>query len=417
MIKRHLVLPLVDQALVSGSSFVSTVLIARHLSIEQFGVFSVAWMIVLFFAGLQSALILFPMMSLGPQKSSSERAKFFSDLWSQQIAFTTSCAVVITVCALPLGLYAFSEPMPISFALALGAVCGITQIQEYQRRIRFTEGRPAAALASDVLRYGGQVAVLLLGFQFGLESSADILWVTSATAAAAVLAFPPRFTGARLAPRYLFRQFQRNWHFTSWLLGSSLLTGVSNLTFYVLTGLVLGPASVAALRAVVVLENVPTVFLNALQNVIPQQAARHYANGGAESLKSYLVRMGFVVTTLIGLYCLVLSVAPEFWLHILYGQKYAGYGYVLVWGALFAYVGSFEFPLGIGLRTTARTRPSFVSYVTGFTLQMVSIYPLTAMFGLIGLLAGSVVITAFTNLILLSGLRKALREKTSASNT
>ncbi len=414
MIKRHLVLPLVDQAVVSGSSFVSTVLIARHLSKTEFGVYSIAWMIAIFFAGLQSALILYPLISLGPQKPSNERGKFFSDLLSQQFVFTSSCAVAIAACAVPLGLYIFSEPVPVSFALALGAVCASSQIQEFQRRLLFTEGKPVAALVSDVLRYGGQVAVLALGFLFGLESSADILWVTAATAAAAVVAFPPRFEGARLAPRYVLRQFRRNWHFTSWLVGSSLLTGVSNLAFYMLPGLVLGPASVGALRAAGVLENVPYVFRQALQNVIPQQAARHFADEGAKRLVPYLVQMGFVVTTLTGIYCIALAAAPELWLHLLYGSKYEGYGYVLVWGALWAYVASFEFPLGIGLLTTARTRPSFVSYVIGFTLTIVSIYPLATMFGLVGLLIGSTVITVVQQFVMLSGLRKALREARAA---
>ncbi len=417
MIKRHLFLPLVDQALVSGSAFVSTLLIARRVSIDEFGIFATAWMIVLFVAGIQSALILFPMMSLGPQKSGVEKDKFFSDLTSQQIVFAVFCAIIMAVCAFPLGLYILSEPVPISFALALGAVGGITQIQEFQRRLLFTEGKPVAALIGDGIRYGGQVALLALAFQFGLHSSADILWVLSASAAAAVVAFPGYMMRARLEPRNVLRQFQRNWHFSSWLLGSSLLTGVTNLVYVMLTGFLLGPAAVGASRAAAVIAGISGVFLQALQNVIPMHAARRYASDGAEGLASYLFRMGFAVTTLIGIFGLVLAAAPEFWLGLAYGPKYDGYSYVLVWTAAIYYVTAFEFPLSVGLRTTARTRPSFVAYLAGAACTLASIYPLAIMYGLVGVLGGLTVAMVVQNIILLSGLRIVLREKKSASIT
>ena len=55
---------LVDQALVSGSNFLTNIVLARMVGIEAFGAFTFAWMAVLFMNGFQNALIVAPMMSV-----------------------------------------------------------------------------------------------------------------------------------------------------------------------------------------------------------------------------------------------------------------------------------------------------------------------------------------------------------------
>jgi O-antigen/teichoic acid export membrane protein len=414
VLKPHLFLPLFDQVLVSGSAFLTTVLLARNLSLDQFGVYSLAWMVVLFVGGIQAALILFPMMSLGPQKSGRERDAFFSGLTAQQVAFAFVCAAVMVVGTSTLA-QVFAGPLSLSFALSLGVAGGVCQMQEFQRRLLFTEGRPFAALISDCVRYGGQVAGLAAAFALGFYGVDAILWITAATALAAVLVFPGFLLGGlRLGPKYLLREFQSNWHFSSWLVGSSLLAWLSSQSSGMLTGVILGPAAVGALRAGSLLIGIAGVFMQALQNVIPLQAARSFARDGMDGLGSYLVRMGLFVTSGVGLLCLVFAVAPEFWLEVLYGPKFVGYGYILVWNAALYYMTSFEFPFSVGLRTIERTRPTFVAYVAGAVLMLGSIYPLATMLELNGVMIATAGTLVVQNLIMLNGLRTAMRDRKSA---
>ena len=59
---------LIDQAVVSGGNFITTLFIARGLGIDEFGRFTLAWMVVLFTASLHAASIAAPMMAIGPKQ-------------------------------------------------------------------------------------------------------------------------------------------------------------------------------------------------------------------------------------------------------------------------------------------------------------------------------------------------------------
>ena len=59
---------LTDQAMVSGVNFLTGIVLARYLGIEEFGRFTLAWMAVLLVNSLQSGLIVQPMMSIGPKQ-------------------------------------------------------------------------------------------------------------------------------------------------------------------------------------------------------------------------------------------------------------------------------------------------------------------------------------------------------------
>ncbi len=49
---RHVNWALADQVMVSGVNFLTGILLARGLGIEEFGRFTLAWMVVLFVAGM-----------------------------------------------------------------------------------------------------------------------------------------------------------------------------------------------------------------------------------------------------------------------------------------------------------------------------------------------------------------------------
>ena len=53
-----------DQAVVSGFSFLSSVVLARFLGVDGFGIYSVAWLGVLIASSINQPLIIAPMQTL-----------------------------------------------------------------------------------------------------------------------------------------------------------------------------------------------------------------------------------------------------------------------------------------------------------------------------------------------------------------
>src|SRR5688572_32875759 len=66
-----------DQVVVSGGNLLTGVLVARFLGIEQFGVFSLLWLVLLLLQGTQSATILAPMVTIGPKEQRADAREFY----------------------------------------------------------------------------------------------------------------------------------------------------------------------------------------------------------------------------------------------------------------------------------------------------------------------------------------------------
>src|SRR5215469_10227207 len=78
---------LIDQALVSGTNFITNVILARALGLRDYGVFALAWMAVLFVNSLQWAFIVSPMMSVGPKQDPAERPHYYGAVLMQEVVF------------------------------------------------------------------------------------------------------------------------------------------------------------------------------------------------------------------------------------------------------------------------------------------------------------------------------------------
>ena len=84
---KHVNWAIADQAIVSGANFVTGILVARFIGIEEFGQFALAWILLEITLSIQKSLIIMPMMSIGPKHADSEMPAFFGAVIAQQAAF------------------------------------------------------------------------------------------------------------------------------------------------------------------------------------------------------------------------------------------------------------------------------------------------------------------------------------------
>ena len=78
---------LADQVLVSGSNFLSTIVLARALGIEEFGRYVLAWAIIVFMQNIQYAAVSSAMLSIGPKQSIEKAPSYFGALFAHQAFF------------------------------------------------------------------------------------------------------------------------------------------------------------------------------------------------------------------------------------------------------------------------------------------------------------------------------------------
>jgi O-antigen/teichoic acid export membrane protein len=76
-----------DQALVSGLNFLSSVVLARYLGLEGFGIYSIAWLGVLVASSINQPFIISPMQTLSGKKTPEVQKAYLQTLVFKQLLF------------------------------------------------------------------------------------------------------------------------------------------------------------------------------------------------------------------------------------------------------------------------------------------------------------------------------------------
>lgn len=381
---------LVDQGLCSGVNFATAIIVARNLGLEEFGRFSLAWIVALFFSNLQIATVCIPMMGIGPKQSAQQRPQYFATLAAQQALFSavTFCAIFLMV---PLAHVLFQDPHLYGVGLPLATAAVAFQAQDFIRRYFITRGDTELALVNDVISYGGQLVVLLWLFSTRDGDAKAVLWVIAATSGLAFAVGSLRMEKLHF-DLVSFREIsRRQWRSARWMGGTAIMNWLSSNTFLVAAGAMLGVASVGLLQAAEKIVNVLNILFQALGNIIPVEAARLLRDGNSGKLTAYLKKVtlaGGAVTVAVAL---LLSVFPETWLRLAYGNQMAQMGSILS-GYAAVYVAMFlSIPLRSGLIATENTRPIFIAYLLQTVFAAVSAYQLIQWLGIWGVPAGLMV--------------------------
>lgn len=374
--------PLADQMMVSACNFLTNVVVARVLGVHDFGVFTLAWSIVLLGQLLQFCLVSTPMYSLAPALDPDRRPGYFAGLMLYQSGWALLAGLLLAAGSLAGGLVSPDWP-PHSFALALAAAGGAYLWQDWAKRGLFTLGRSRAAFASDAISYLVQLAVLFLCIGHGLDL-VELLWIMAATSASAAL-----LAGMALRPLSLDRadlgpMAVRHWQFGRWILGTVPLSWtVANLVQLV-SGALLGAEAVAGIRAASLLFAVSNVFFFSLENFVPSRAATILQTEGRDAFFKFLrlwIGIGMAVAFAISI---VAVSAPRFWLTLAFGEQMAG-------SANLVYPLALQFPLacyislaGLLLRAASLTALMFRVWVGMALVGAITVIPATLEFGIDG---------------------------------
>jgi len=152
---------LLDQILVSGANFGTNILLARGFSLRDYGVFALAWLAVLFANSLQYALIITPMMSVGPKQETPERPAYFGSVLFQELIFALLAALVVLI-AVALSTRYFPRWNVGSIAGPLSAATSTYLLQDFIRRYFFCIGKSGLALGSDLVRCKKIIRVIFI---------------------------------------------------------------------------------------------------------------------------------------------------------------------------------------------------------------------------------------------------------------
>lgn len=385
-------LSIADQAIVSGTGFLTAVIVGRNLPTEQLGLYYLTLSIVLFLAGIQEALIAAPYTIFSSRQSGEELAEYTGSTWMHHFALTGAAVAFIGLLITVLSLRGSTTALPGLWAL-LGAA-PLLLLREAVRRFSFARLELRVALGIDlavcVLQLGG-LAFLAYSDRLSVFNVFAVMATACAVASLGWFVLEPR--NARFAPRRFYSDWRVNWSFAQWAL-FGFVVGTTTSTF--MPWIVEGFADASAtgiLGGCTTLINICNVAILGAHNYLSPKAAHAFAQEGNPGLRRVLLAASLFFVVFIGALCLLLLLTGDRIAVWIYGPAFTGSGTVLLLLAANMLIGSLGMAANIGLWAIERPRASLpgdlVLCLTTLAMAFLLVSPFRALGAALAMLIGT----------------------------
>jgi O-antigen/teichoic acid export membrane protein len=309
-------LALADQAVVSGTSFLTMVVVGRSTSASELGLYSIASSLLVTSVTIQDSLISLPYTFQRHRRLGKSAEHSDSSL---KLSFLLSALCIVVLALTALGLSSWNaEAKLVAMIWALAAVAPFALLRAFGRRFAFAHFQMNQALILDTA-----VAAIQLG---GLGVLAWIGLLSATTAFAAIGA-----ASAGIGVVWLYRAranfavrgdqlpeaMQQSWNLGKWLLANQLiLVAQTNVTYWLLAWAA-GTSATGVYAACMSIASLANPLIMGLSNILAPRAALAFKEGGGARLRREITRESRLLGLVMALFCIVVLFAGP------YGEGFA----------------------------------------------------------------------------------------------
>jgi O-antigen/teichoic acid export membrane protein len=378
-----------DQGVVSAGNFLAMLLVARHLRLEDYGLYALLWSVILTLAGLYNALCYYPISVFCPKlPNSAISAHTATVIGLAAGSLLALCALALVVC------------IPFVSAILLfqvGAALFGFVLQETMRRVLISTFRPAEALTADLVRQSSFV-LLVWALLNKWDGSLGTLFVASAVSSG--LGMAVQWSSLRPCwprDRKLISTALEYWGLGRWLLASAVLGTAMTQIYPWAISCFRGRQGVAIFQAMTNVVGIThPIMFSTTTLVISSVALALRDDKPGRATRKVAIRQGVYGAALIAPVLTVLITCPERTLVMIYGPANQ---YLFAAPLLRALAISYAL-LYIGNIGTAllegESRPQLSLKVTGVAavLGLVLVLPASAVYGVSGAIISGVAVHA-----------------------
>ena len=323
------VLPLADQAVVSGTSFLTTILIARSADPSQLGIYAIAVSVLACLFAAQDALVVLPYSVQQQHTTSSPELRAGATLMLAG-AFSTASLAVLCVAAWAISSFRES-PEAAAIACGLAGLVPFGLAREFGRRFSFAGLQVRQALALDVVVAMMQLAALTWLAWAGAMSAVTACF---ALGAASGLVFAGWLYHARSNFRIRVDQlrpaFHRSWEMGKWLLLGRVAVQVQGYITYWLIMIDLGAPMTGIYAACMSIVAFANPFVFGVGNLMLPRSVLAWKHGGGSRLLHQAVQDAALLGAALAAFTFVVFLFGEHLMRLLYhGSEFQGHVYTL----------------------------------------------------------------------------------------
>jgi O-antigen/teichoic acid export membrane protein len=323
------VITLADQAVASGTTFLSGMIIARACSKHEFGLYVLAFSIVVLLIDFQTSLVAIPYMIRSPRLSGNELRKYAGRTFIHQLGFSMAASLGLLVVAGVLQLTTAHRTLSPVLA-SLGCVVVFILLRDWIRRVCFAQLQMKSALVLDCFVCVFQVGGVALLASRGNITAHTAYWVIGAASAAGSFiwlvrdrhTFEMRIDGA-------YEVFRCNWSIAKWIFASGAVWTVGTNFYPWILNVFHGATAVAVWGVCLGVTATTNPLLLGLQNLLGPRIAHSYAASGYTGVRQYVRRCNAILGCLILPFSCLLVLMGDLFVRMLYSSRYAGNGRVV----------------------------------------------------------------------------------------
>jgi O-antigen/teichoic acid export membrane protein len=375
-----------DQGLFATSNFVLNLFLARWLTPQDYGAFTVAFAVFLFFGTFHTALLSEPMLVFGPGRYSGRLSEYLDVLLYAHLGFAALGGLMLLVASL---VFALSGSIVFAFALLGLAVAGpFILFLWLMRQACYVRLEPQLAASGGVL----YLALMLPGV-YALDqrewlSPVSALGVMGFSSLAAGLWLAGRLHIGRppLARHRLFREALRaHWGYGRWAAATEVLTWIAANVYYLILPAWGGFEATAALKALWNLI-MPILHANAALSVL---LVPTLARARSDGRFGHFVRLALALFAAgSALYWVLLGLFHHQLVTWVYGGQYREYENLLWLLGFLPLISVAVKVLGAALRALERPDRLFWAFLLSIGVTLTVGFACTAAWGVVGVGVG-----------------------------
>lgn len=394
LLTREHIFSLVDQALVSGTSFLTTFLVARFSTAGELGVYAIGISVLVSLLAFQDSLILQPytirLHSAGRRLADHEGASL---IFSVLFSIGSALLMIVTASAM-LAWGGASNVLAMIFAV--GAVVPFALAREFARRTAIAQLEMHRAVILDAavaLIQLAALAILGLTGHMSATTACATLGGANGIVAAGWLCWARHALNLRLQEAKAF--LSETWDLGKWLLVGRVTVQVQGYIIYWITLFMAGAVTTGVLAACMSIVNISAPLILALGNVMVPRSVLAWRNEGGQGLWREATRNALRFAGVIAPFCILMLFGGEALMHRLYpGSEYQGSGVVVAVLAFATFAAALGGPASFALATMERPRAIVIVGLIGAALSIGLVALLMMTWGLLGaafgLLAGNI---------------------------
>lgn len=405
------IVAILDQVLVSVTTFLTGLLLARYCIKEEYAFYYLAVTQLPLWDSLRLALISTPLTVFLPRTDEFRRPAYIGGTFLLEFALVLIGMTCAAFAALVLWLFLSENALALVF-LASSTIIAGHLTRRYLRGMFYAQLRNYCALIMNglicILQLGG---MLLLYRSDNLTAVNAVVVIACAQLLGSLLAFCVLVFDGRISFQNVgFRELWRNnWKYGHWLVWKSIVYASTFQVFPWFLKFTHGTDRVAVLGACVAIVNIVNPIWIGFSNSLGARMAHTYARKGALQLRKEVFRGQIILMVVIGFVTLAVCIFANPLLRLFFGSKYLGNGFIVIGLSVAVFLNICTFALEQALLTIEKPKTVFYTYLGVLCLCPLAGFILVYFWGIEGAAAGYIITCSCTSFFRLFFYRREMR--------